>query len=255
MGSCPACALRGALNQTVKVLEEVVTAKPGDQIGRYKLFEQIGEGGCGSVFMAEQSEPIRRQVALKVVKLGLEEFKRLVLEERARLAHDVNFIAIHTAYKEQLLAGMVRELPGLDLRIWGDQWRERCTSEELRPFLAGQAIFGSTYCKAICASKINLAITSGVVEGASSGDLTTTRSYEIPACGGFMLHQRNHEVLELYKEGSEIACFESGEEMAEKIRHYLAHPEEREAVAEAGHRRCVPAYSYDARMAELLRYC
>src|SRR5262247_2620886 len=44
--------------------------KPGDRIGRYKLLEQIGEGGCGIVYMAEQEEPIRRKVALKVIKLG-----------------------------------------------------------------------------------------------------------------------------------------------------------------------------------------
>src|SRR5262245_5273416 len=46
--------------------------KPGDRIGRYKLLEQIGEGGCGMVFMAEQEEPIRRKVALKVIKLGMD---------------------------------------------------------------------------------------------------------------------------------------------------------------------------------------
>jgi len=46
--------------------------QPGDRIGRYKLLEQIGEGGCGMVFMAAQEEPIRRKVALKVIKLGMD---------------------------------------------------------------------------------------------------------------------------------------------------------------------------------------
>ncbi len=46
--------------------------KPGDRIGRYKLLQQIGEGGCGVVYMAEQEEPVRRQVALKVIKLGMD---------------------------------------------------------------------------------------------------------------------------------------------------------------------------------------
>ncbi|HTY88181.1 MAG TPA: protein kinase [Candidatus Acidoferrum sp.] len=54
------------------VLTESVTEKAGDQIGRYKLLEQIGEGGCGVVYMAEQQEPIRRRVALKVIKLGMD---------------------------------------------------------------------------------------------------------------------------------------------------------------------------------------
>ncbi|HWC60754.1 MAG TPA: serine/threonine-protein kinase, partial [Verrucomicrobiae bacterium] len=46
--------------------------KPGDRIGRYTLLQQIGEGGCGVVFMAEQEEPVRRKVALKVIKPGMD---------------------------------------------------------------------------------------------------------------------------------------------------------------------------------------
>jgi serine/threonine protein kinase len=46
--------------------------KPGDWIGRYKLLRQIGEGGWGVVFLAEQKEPVRRQVALKVIKPGMD---------------------------------------------------------------------------------------------------------------------------------------------------------------------------------------
>ena len=49
-----------------------VTEKAGDKIGRYKLREQIGEGGCGVVYVAEQEEPVRRRVALKIVKLGMD---------------------------------------------------------------------------------------------------------------------------------------------------------------------------------------
>ena len=49
-----------------------MTEQPGDHIGRYKLLEKIGEGGCGIVYMAEQTEPIRRRVALKVIKLGMD---------------------------------------------------------------------------------------------------------------------------------------------------------------------------------------
>ena len=58
---------RGLKSEPLAVLE-----KPGSRIGRYKLLEQIGEGGCGVVYMAEQEEPVRRQVALKLVKLGMD---------------------------------------------------------------------------------------------------------------------------------------------------------------------------------------
>jgi eukaryotic-like serine/threonine-protein kinase len=61
---------------------DVDAEKPGDHIGlpavgsakvgRYKLLQKIGEGGCGVVWMAEQEEPVRRRVALKVIKLGMD---------------------------------------------------------------------------------------------------------------------------------------------------------------------------------------
>src|SRR5436190_7307036 len=44
----------------------------GTRIGAYKLLQQIGEGGMGTVWMAEQQEPVRRMVALKVIKAGLD---------------------------------------------------------------------------------------------------------------------------------------------------------------------------------------
>jgi serine/threonine protein kinase/tetratricopeptide (TPR) repeat protein len=44
----------------------------GQKIGRYKILERVGEGGCGVVYVAEQTEPVRRRVALKVIKLGMD---------------------------------------------------------------------------------------------------------------------------------------------------------------------------------------
>src|SRR5580658_3377388 len=50
----------------------VTVEQPGDRIGRYKLLQQIGEGGWGVVYMAEQEEPVRRRVALKIIKQGMD---------------------------------------------------------------------------------------------------------------------------------------------------------------------------------------
>jgi serine/threonine protein kinase len=49
-----------------------IREKAGDCIGRYKLLQKIGEGGCGVVYMAEQEEPVRRRVALKIIKPGMD---------------------------------------------------------------------------------------------------------------------------------------------------------------------------------------
>jgi len=74
-----------------------VGEKPGDRIDRYKLLQQIGEGGCGVVFEAEQEEPVRRRVALKVIKPGMDtksvitrfeaERQALALMDHPNIAH------------------------------------------------------------------------------------------------------------------------------------------------------------------------
>src|SRR5262249_28563993 len=53
-------------------IDQAVSERPGDVIGPFKLLEQSGEGGFGVVFMAEQTEPVRRKVALKVIKPGMD---------------------------------------------------------------------------------------------------------------------------------------------------------------------------------------
>src|SRR5258707_14044698 len=61
----------GFLNNPVSApgatLDEPIAERPGTVIGRYKLLEQIGEGGMGSVWMAQQTEPVNRVVAVKLI--------------------------------------------------------------------------------------------------------------------------------------------------------------------------------------------
>lgn len=59
---------------------------PGLRVGRYKLLEKIGEGGCGVVFMAEQEEPVRRKVALKIIKAGMDSRQVIARFEAERQA-------------------------------------------------------------------------------------------------------------------------------------------------------------------------
>lgn len=60
------------LEETILESAVPLTEGPGTVIGRYKLLQQIGEGGMGVVYMAEQELPVRRRVALKIIKLGMD---------------------------------------------------------------------------------------------------------------------------------------------------------------------------------------
>jgi eukaryotic-like serine/threonine-protein kinase len=63
-----------------------VTEQAGDRIGRYKLLQKIGEGGCGVVYMADQEEPVRRRVAVKILKLGMDTKRVIARFEAERQA-------------------------------------------------------------------------------------------------------------------------------------------------------------------------
>ena len=117
----------------------------------------------------------------------------------------------------------------------------------------GTEVFGIEYAKAIRASRINLAILSEQREGASSGDQITARTFEIPAAGGFMLHERTEEAMGYFEDGKECVFYADPDDLVAKIRYYLAHEDERAAIAAAGRRRCLSSgYSVDDRVDTVL---
>ena len=67
-----AASLREPPKVGLPLREAVVRETTGDEIGPFKLLERLGEGGCGTVYAAEQSLPVRRTVALKIIKLGMD---------------------------------------------------------------------------------------------------------------------------------------------------------------------------------------
>jgi serine/threonine protein kinase len=66
--------------------DQPLAERPGTQIGPYKLLQQIGEGGMGTVYMAEQSHPVQRKVALKVIKAGMDSGQVIARFEAERQA-------------------------------------------------------------------------------------------------------------------------------------------------------------------------
>ena len=79
---CPQCLLKLGLDSpsgggdevqppTTEVTTDTAGGRP-DKIGPYKILDTLGEGGMGIVYLAEQTEPVRRRVALKLIKLGMD---------------------------------------------------------------------------------------------------------------------------------------------------------------------------------------
>jgi serine/threonine protein kinase len=66
--------------------QPAITERPGTVIGPYKLLQEIGEGGMGTVFMAEQTHPVHRKVALKLIKPGMDSRQVIARFEAERQA-------------------------------------------------------------------------------------------------------------------------------------------------------------------------
>src|ERR1017187_10136254 len=78
-GLCPKCLIQGAFDSSVgagesgtQTIDTAGAAAGDDDFGRYHILRTLGEGGMGTVYLAEQREPIRRSVALKVIKIGMD---------------------------------------------------------------------------------------------------------------------------------------------------------------------------------------
>ncbi len=77
---------RPAADITVATIDQPTTESPGTVIGPYKLLEEIGEGGMGSVWMAQQTEPVKRLVAVKLIKAGMDSRQVIARFEAERQA-------------------------------------------------------------------------------------------------------------------------------------------------------------------------
>ena len=164
--------------------------------------------------------------------------------------HDVLFIGHYEPPREKAIAFLIER--GVPVTVIGcrdaigkrSYWRRI----ERSAYIQG-GVYGQDYTKAICSAKIALCFYSRW-----NRDTENSKMYEIPACGTFMLAERNRENVKMFEEGKEAEFFSSREELMEKVKYYLSHPDERRRIAEAGGERCMKSgYSYHERLKKMLR--
>lgn len=176
---------------------------------------------------------------------------RLLDEDQAP---DVLYVGTYTEHKERLFSAVRNACPEIRFRIYGNGWNHPNIGETLKPCLANRPVYGMNYAQLANAAKINLAIHMGAADDTGWQDLVSTRSFELPACKGFMLHVDNAEIRQLYEVGEEIDVFCSADDLCDKIRFYLENEPIRIQMIENAYRRCVPAYSYDQRAREIASF-
>ncbi len=166
--------------------------------------------------------------------------------ERDRFTGDVSAIGAYEAERAESLMYLASN--GIRVNVWGNDWG-KMVDRHPNLVIKNEFLFGDDYSKAISATKINLNFLRKI-----NRDEVTSRSVEIPACGGFMLGERTKRHLEFFEEGREAEFFGSDEEMLQKVRYYLENSDKREDIARAGKKRCVMSgYSMRAQLDQILR--
>lgn len=132
---------------------------------------------------------------------------------------------------------------GLQVTVWGDRKWMKYKNYSPNLIIKDFGLYSDNYCRALQAIQINLCFLRK-----KNFDQQTTRSVEIPACGGFMMAERTKEHMAMFEEDKEAVYFSSNEELLEKCRYYLLHDQERRSIALAGRQRCIESDYTNERM-------
>lgn len=202
------------------------------------VVEKARRAGCSNArFMAEPCS-VQAQYPLTDI----------TPEEEAKFACDISIVGSLYPYR----ALMLEALRGSDFKMWGNCWGFSCR-EDLEESFAwqahqGSAVAGRDKLLIFCLSKINLT-TLQPVECIHAGN---ERIHQTAACKGFQLVEYNPDLEKVYNLGEELITFKSREEMRELADHYIAHPEERAAIAEKAFIRATTEHTCECRIKEII---
>lgn len=140
-------------------------------------------------------------------------------------AFDVSFIGTYDRSRDATINAVGWER----LHIWGDHWKRFPDYAAHHTRITARAIYAFEFADVISHTRCSLGLLRE-----EANDLHTQRTFEIPACGSLQIAPRNDEILSFFEEKKEIVCYESVEELKEKVDFYLKKDSERKKIAAKG---------------------
>ena len=168
-------------------------------------------------------------------------------EEKKKYEVPVGFIGTYASERAKSILFLLQN--GIDVAIYGNHWRNCPEYDELKDYIRSDSVFGEEYAKIISGMDIALHYLRK-----ENRDFQDSRTFEIPACGTFMLAEKSQKHMELFKDGQEAVFFDTNEELLEKILYFKNHSKERERIAMKGLLRCKSSgYDHGSRLEQLLK--
>ena len=148
-------------------------------------------------------------------------------------------------YEKRTCDGIIALIEnGLAIAVYGAGWNHAEEYDKLRDHVNFRRLNNEEYLYALKSAKIGLCFVSQL-----NGNQTAGRSFEIPACGTFLLAMRTNQHMDCYLEGTEAEFFSNNQELVQKARYYLEHDDRRKEIAHRGFQRCTGSdYSWSRYM-------
>ncbi len=188
--------------------------------------------------------------------------------------YDVTFVG--QAYGDRPAYIKFLREAGIDVRVWGAKWTDyappglprqiwrqarkalglaRKVPEILPASVLGGPLSDTEMVQMYSRSKINLGFsTCGDTHLVGERILQVRlRDFEVPMSGGFYMVEYMEELEEFFQIGKEIVCYDGSQDLADKIKYFLAHDSEREQIRQAGYARCLKDHSWKTRLTTAFR--
>lgn len=166
--------------------------------------------------------------------------------ERTHWGADVVFVGSIYENREKLFS----QLTNFNFAIWGPGWERLPERHPLRKHHRGGNTKPEDWIKILSASKI--AVIAHFQDGKTPCYQASPKVYETLACKTFALVDDQPDVFRLFHDGEHLVKFTSAHDLKDKVAWFLAHPEQRKTIAEAGRREVLSKHAYDHRIREMM---
>jgi spore maturation protein CgeB len=200
----------------------------------------VQDGGLAALLRA--AAPVRG-ASLLGPACDPEEHRPIPLGEAQRREFGADVAYLGYGYANRL--AMMEALHDFDVRLWGVGW-------DASPALAGrfrrEPVHGLKKTLVYNATAVNLNLQSQVYQL----DGVTCRPFEVAACGAFCLTEARRDLTAFFRTGDEMVTFDGLDDLRGKVAHFLAHPDERRAVAERARARALREHTYGHRVQQVI---
>lgn len=176
---------------------------------------------------------------------------KLTEEERELYGSDVSFVGAGYFNRRHFFPKLI----DFDLKIWGNEWEGASVISKYIQ-MEGERVSTEDTVKIFNASKVNINLHSSKQHEDVNpyGDFVNPRTFELASCGAFQLVDFRSDLSRFFEIDKEIICFKGVNEAREKIRYYLAHPDERQRLSENARIRALKEHTYKNRMEEMMGF-